>query len=114
MELDPSPSSFMCVLGMTESSTAMGWLCKSSHGQEDFSIHNKVARFCTSNMLARSACNYSQYLSKQPNVLTDGFLRKLHAPRLRLFPVEKKKKEADLKIAAVVLTDRETSPSDIK
>jgi hypothetical protein len=78
MEIDPDPSQFPCVLNMTDSSTAMGWLRKSNHDPEDAPVHNEVARFHADNMMLRQACNYSQHLPGVKNVVADCCSRDFH------------------------------------
>ena len=78
LELDDDPSPFPCVLNMTDSTSAMGWIRKSNHDPEDAPLHSEISRFHATNMMSKNACNYSQHLPGKKNVVADSLSRDFH------------------------------------
>ena len=69
---------FHCILNKSDSSSTVGWLCKSNHEPIGAPIHNEVARFHARNMMTWNAYNYSQHFPGKLNVMIDSFSRDFH------------------------------------
>ena len=78
LELDPDPAPFPCILNETDSTTAMGWIRKSNHDPEEAPVHGAISRFHATNMLKKKACNFSQHLPGNENIVADSFSRDFH------------------------------------
>ena len=82
---DPSNSPFPCHLGVSDSTTTVGWLRKSNFDEDERPIHNEVARWQARNTMERDGCNYSQHLPGVMNVVADSLSRDFHLSNEQIF-----------------------------
>eukprot|EP00956_Cyclotella_meneghiniana_P033327 scaffold95026_cov46-Cyclotella_meneghiniana.AAC.2 len=73
---DDSP--FPCHLNIGDSSVAEAWLYKSNHDPETSPTQNAIARKMAENLIAAKACNYSQHIKGEENVIADSLSRDTH------------------------------------
>eukprot|EP00956_Cyclotella_meneghiniana_P041032 scaffold212472_cov70-Cyclotella_meneghiniana.AAC.2 len=81
LEDDNSP--FPCHLNIGDSKVAEAWMYKSNHDPENSPVHNEIARTMAENLIARKACNYSQHIKGEENIIADSLSRDTHIKRSR-------------------------------
>ena len=78
LEDDHSP--FPCHLNIGDSTVAEAWLYKSNHDPDNSAVQNEIARTMADNLIKRKACNYSQHIKGEENVIADSLSRDTHLP----------------------------------
>ena len=76
-----------CVLALTDSSSACGWLHKSNFQSNEQSFHAAVAEQLAAVFLAADSCIYSQHFAGSLNVIADSLSRDHHLSDKTLIPL---------------------------
>jgi hypothetical protein len=76
--LSSHESTFPCILSLLDSTSAIGWLHRSSFDFSSHSIHAKMARHLATIMIDHQACLYSQHIPGTNNVIVDSLSRDFH------------------------------------
>ena len=76
--LNDDDSPFPCHLNIGDSTVAEAWLYKSNHNPENQAVQNEIARTMAENLIKRKACNYSQHIKGEENVIADSLSRDTH------------------------------------
>ena len=71
---------YPCFLSYLDSTSAIGWLHKSSFDLSSHSIHATLARHLATTMLDANACLYSQHIPGSSNTIADSLSRDFHIP----------------------------------
>ena len=71
---------FPCILSILDSTSAIGWLHKSSFDETSQSIQSELARHLALMMLNNNSCLYSQHIPGETNVIADSLSRDFHIP----------------------------------
>jgi hypothetical protein len=78
--LGHSTSTYPCILSLLDSTSAIGWLYRSSFDLSSHSIHATLARHLATIMIDQQACLYSQHIPGTTNVIADSLSRDFHIP----------------------------------
>ena len=78
LSLTDDDSPFPCHLNVGDSTVAEAWLYKSNHDPENSPVQNAIARRMANNLIQRKACNYSQHIKGETNVIADSLSRDTH------------------------------------
>lgn len=78
LSIDDDKSPFPCHLNIGDSKVAEAWLYKSNHDIESSPIQNAIAREMASYLIRKQACNYSQHLKGEENIIADSLSRDTH------------------------------------
>ena len=76
--LTHTSTAYSCILSLLDSTSAIGWLHKSSFDPSSHSIQTTLARHLTTTMLDHQACLYSQHIPGTTNVIADYLSRDFH------------------------------------
>ena len=78
LSLQDDDSPYPCHLNIGDSKVAEAWLYKSNHDPLSQPVQNAIARRMAHNLIANKACNYSQHLKGEENVIADSLSRDTH------------------------------------
>jgi len=68
-----------CLLSLTDSTTALGWICRSNFSDKpDKVVQLSTARKLADIILSLNVCLYSQWFSGEENIITDSLSRDFH------------------------------------
>ena len=75
-----------CILALTDSSSACGWLHKSNFQSPDQSFHASVAEHLATIFMQAQSSIYSQHFAGRLNIIADSLSRDFHIPPQKLTP----------------------------
>ena len=76
--------SVLKILSLTDSSSALGWMYKSSFNPLNYPLHDVVARHMATNLMENNTSLYSQHISGKRNVVADSLSRDHHIIKNKL------------------------------
>ena len=81
LSLKDDNSPYPCHLNVGDSRVAEAWLYKSNHDPDTQPVQNAIARHMAHNLISTNACNYSQHIKGEWNVIADSLSRDTHLNR---------------------------------
>ena len=84
IELLNCPKSYMRILCLTDSSSALGWLYKSNFCPDSQKYNDIVARKLATTMMEKEAALYSQHIKGSSNTIADSLSRDQHLSSKKL------------------------------
>ena len=78
LALDDDNSPHPCHLNIGDSAVSESWLYKSNFDPDENPIHDEIARTMGRDLIKRRACNYSQHLAGEENIIADSLSRDTH------------------------------------
>jgi hypothetical protein len=74
----PDSAFYPCLLSLLDSTSAIGWLHKSSFDEATHSIQASMSRYLAKLMMSTEACLYSQHIPGERNTIADTLSRDFH------------------------------------
>ena len=74
----PSTTPYPCLLSLLDSTSAIGWLHKSSFDEATHSVQATMSRYLAKLMMSAEACLYSQHIPGEHNTIADTLSRDFH------------------------------------